>query len=39
MQIKTMLRFHFTPVRMATIKDTNEGGRVGKEGVGGRREK
>jgi hypothetical protein len=22
-QIKTMLRFHLTPVRMATIKDTN----------------
>jgi hypothetical protein len=23
MQVKTMLRFHFTPVRMATIKNTN----------------
>jgi hypothetical protein len=23
MQIKTMLRFYFTPVRMATIKNTN----------------
>jgi hypothetical protein len=23
MQIKTMLRFHFTPVRRATIKNTN----------------
>jgi hypothetical protein len=22
-QIKTMLRFHFTPIRMATIKNTN----------------
>jgi hypothetical protein len=23
MQIKTMLRFHLTPIRMATIKNTN----------------
>jgi uncharacterized membrane protein YpjA len=34
MQIKTMLRFHFTTVRMTTIKDTNNHFRegYGKEG-------
>jgi hypothetical protein len=29
MQIKTTLRFHLTPVRMATIKKTNNAGANG----------
>jgi hypothetical protein len=35
MQIKTTLRFHFTPVRMATIKNTtaNVGKDVGKKNL------
>jgi hypothetical protein len=31
MQIKTTLRFHLTPVRIAIIKNTNNATGVGKE--------